>query len=241
MANRRCFSVKKCQSVQFFNMSAGAQALYLAILGICDDDGIFEITFAKRVANRRKQDVDALLSNGYIVIIDRQLNLGYVVDWHEFNSLDAYHNTPSVFRQTLIDTFPNIENRLFSANKNAFGVQKDIIKQSKQKQSKGKKSKQTKTKNYESDFQIVWKEYPRQEGKQIALEYYSKSRESGATAQEILDGVISFSEKMKHEKRKPQYIKTGGNFFREELWKEDHTFLKPQGVVDDSNVLEGIL
>ena len=132
MANRRCFSVKKCQSVQFFNMSAGAQALYLAILGICDDDGIFEINFAKRVANRRKQDVEALLANGYITVIDDSLNLAYVVDWHEFNSLDAYHNTPSVYRQTLLDAFPNKKIRVFPTKKNGFGVQKEDTKEIKQ-------------------------------------------------------------------------------------------------------------
>ena len=127
MANRRRFSTKICQSYSFLGMSAGAQALYLAILGMCDDDGIFEISFAKRIANRRKQDVEALLSNGYIAIIDDRLNLGYVVDWHSFNDLKADRCTPSVHRQTLINTFPNIENSLFKPKKNAFGIQKDSL------------------------------------------------------------------------------------------------------------------
>lgn len=123
MANRRMFSVKICQSYQFLNMSAGAQALYLAILGMADDDGIFEIDFAKRIAGRRKKDVDELLSNRLITVIDHTLNIGYVMNWHEFNDLKADRCTPSNYRSTLVAMFPDIEKRLFKPKRNAFGIQ----------------------------------------------------------------------------------------------------------------------
>lgn len=235
MAKRRCFSVKKCQSAQFLDMSAGAQALYLAILGICDDDGIFQLDFAKRIAGRRRQDADALISNGYISIIDDALNIGYVIDWQAFNTLDPRYSTPSDYRQTLIDTIPNIENALFTPKKDIITTGNTRVNKTKNKQNKTKKN------QYDDDFEAAWKEYPRQEGKQTGLKYYSKSRRGGATAQEILDGVKRYSVLVKHEKRDRQYIKAGGNFFKEELWKEPHTIRHNPAIADDSDMLGGLL
>lgn len=235
MANRRCFSVKKTQSYTFLAQSAGAQALYLAILGICDDDGIFQINFAKRIAGRRKQDIDALIENGYIAIIDDQSNIGYVVDWHSFNDLKADRSTPSVYRQALIDAFPNIENRLFTPKKNAFGIQNDSLNKTNKKDIKGKKTKQTK--QFEQEFASIWSEYPRQLGKQKALNAYIRSRQDGYTEKEIVDGMHRYIELVKHEKRKERYIKAGGNFFLEELWRDDHSVKRDPRVQDDSDIL----
>ena len=233
MANRRCFSVKICQSARFLNMSAGAQALYLAILGDCDDDGIFYVERIKRLANRRKQDVDQLISNGYISIIDKRLNVGYVIDWQAFNSLDARYSTPSAFRQTLIDVYPNMENALFKPKKPAPHAGITRISQVKLNQVK---KREVKTKEYAAEFEPIWKIYPRKEGKKNALQYYSRSRKAGASAEEITAGVKRYDEKMKYEKRESQYIKTGGNFFREELWKESHEIKRDPELVENTDI-----
>lgn len=238
MANRRYFSVKKCQSPQFLNMSAGAQALYLAILGIVDDDGIFEIDFAKRVAGRRKQDMDALIANGYITVINDLLNIGYVTDWQGFNTIDKRQGTPSRYRQALIDTIPSIKNVLFKPQKTAYGAKISRIEENRIEE---KKIKDTTTDQYNDEFAALWLDYPRKDGKQKGLKAYKKSRRAGATAQEIADGTHSYIERVRREKRDEKYIKTGGNFFQEELWREDHTVKRDPAVSDDAQELEGII
>jgi len=131
MALRRCIGLKITQSYQFLSMGAGAQALYLAILGICDDDGIFYAEQARKIAGRRKNEFNELLSNNYIVEVDAELDVYYVKDWHSFNSLKADRSTPSIHREALIKAIPNIKNRLFTAKKNAFGVQIDSASENK--------------------------------------------------------------------------------------------------------------
>lgn len=238
MANRRCISTKIGLSLRLIDQAAGAQAYYYAAICAADDDGIFEIDYVKRLANRRKQDIEALIDKGLIAVIDDRSNIGYVVDWQSFNTPDARYSTPSNHRRALVRAFPNIKDSLFTPKTrntptdnpriNKYNINKD-------------KRKQENTKALQDDFEALWRDYPRRERKQAGLKYYIKSRKAGATAQEIADGTYRYIEKVRREKRDLQYIKGGGNFFREELWREDHTVKRDPAVSDDAQELEGII
>lgn len=129
MANRRMILTSITQSFQFFEMTAGAQALYLALIGSADDDGIVEGKLILRTAGRRKNELKELAENGYIVILEQSSLLCWVTDWQSFNTIRAGRGHPSRYRSTLVAQVPNIKNRLFSPKTEDDRGQNDGIEQ----------------------------------------------------------------------------------------------------------------
>ena len=117
MANRRMTSRHVTSTVQFTSMSAGARALYLHLNDESDDDGIVIGAIIIRMANCRNRDLDVLIENGYVVpLVDtpKKERVVYIRHWHDCNTY-RHPIIPSKYRNNLIKTLPDIENRLFKA------------------------------------------------------------------------------------------------------------------------------
>ena len=70
------------------------------------------------------------------------------------------------------------------------------------------------------DFEEIWKEYPRKDGKKKSLEYINRALKSGATVQEIKNGVLGYKKYIEENKVEPRYIKMGSTFFNQENWRD---------------------
>ena len=237
MAKRRMFSPDITGTDIFTDMRLSAQALYFHLGLHADDDGF--VGSPKQTARgigASIKDIDTLIDNGFVIPFDDGVVV--ITHWRAQNSIRADRYTPTVY-QNYYKLLEITEGNVYTATSrqpNGNHPQPQIVSKS------DKEDKQSdNTKQYRDDFEAAWKEYPRQEGKQTGLKYYSKSRRGGATAQEILDGVKRYSVLVKHEKRDRQYIKAGGNFFKEELWKEPHTIRHNPAIADDSDILGGLL
>lgn len=77
--------------------------------------------------------------------------------------------------------------------------------------------------DYESEFNEVWREYPRKQGKTNAYKAYIKARKNGVEQQTILDGIYAYQDYIKAEKTDLKYIKQGSTWFNQECWKDDYT------------------
>ncbi len=75
----------------------------------------------------------------------------------------------------------------------------------------------------EEEFEIIWKEYPRKQGKQNALKSYIVARKKSTTYEEVLIGLENYVKYITIEKIKPQYIKHGSTWFNQECWNDDYT------------------
>ena len=74
-----------------------------------------------------------------------------------------------------------------------------------------------------SDFEELWKLYPRKQGKRNAFEAYKKVRKDGISDEEIRAGIESYSEYIRISGIEPQFVKMGGTFFNQRAWSDDWT------------------
>ena len=83
------------------------------------------------------------------------------------------------------------------------------------------KKKRTKS-DYETEFEEIWSIYPRKEAKSVGLKHYISARKNGTTYEEIKDGVERYSAHCEIKGTAKEYIKKGGNYFKEKLWGEEY-------------------
>lgn len=75
---------------------------------------------------------------------------------------------------------------------------------------------------YESEFDSIWKLYPRKEGKSNAYKSYVKARKDGETKESILDGLNRYLTQIKAENTPTQYIKHGSTWFNQRCWHDEY-------------------
>lgn len=91
-----------------------------------------------------------------------------------------------------------------------------------------KKSKSTKlSKQEKTDFEALWKLYPRKQGKQQAEKAYLKAIRDGVTNKSIQDGIVAYSKKISAEQTELNFIKMGSTFFNNRSWEDDFTISVP--------------
>lgn len=78
----------------------------------------------------------------------------------------------------------------------------------------------------EVEFEEVWKEYPRKQGKANALKAYLKARKKGVEQQTILQGIFNYIDYITAEKTEIKYVKQGSTWFNQECWKDDYTITR---------------
>ena len=71
----------------------------------------------------------------------------------------------------------------------------------------------------ESEFETLWKLYPRKEGKKNALAAYKRARKKGTTFEQVKDGVIAYAGVCTG--RETRYIKQGSTWFNGECWNDE--------------------
>lgn len=77
--------------------------------------------------------------------------------------------------------------------------------------------------DYEAEFNEVWSEYPRKQGKANAYKSYLKARKKGIEKQTILDGIYAYIDYIKAEKTDFKYVKQGSTWFNQECWNDDYS------------------
>lgn len=75
---------------------------------------------------------------------------------------------------------------------------------------------------YESEFNSIWKLYPRKEGKSNAYKAYVKARKDGETKESILDGLNRYLVQIKAENTQAKYIKHGSTWFNQRCWHDEY-------------------
>lgn len=78
--------------------------------------------------------------------------------------------------------------------------------------------------DYESEFEEVWKLYPKKQGKGNALRDYIKARKSGVSRETIEDGITAYSD---YCRRNDRFFKDGSTWFHQKCWEEDYSEDEP--------------
>lgn len=93
----------------------------------------------------------------------------------------------------------------------------------------------------ESDFEKLWKLYPKKIGKKAALAAYKramKRKKNPTTNKQIQDGIVAYKRIIANSGTDKQFIKDGSTFFNQEAWndylevireeQDDHEARKPK-------------
>lgn len=80
----------------------------------------------------------------------------------------------------------------------------------------------------ESDFNEIWKFYPKKISKKEGLAAYKRAIKKGVTKEEILDGLKRYNEHLKANK---DWLKPmdGGRWFQKERWTDEYETTKGSG------------
>lgn len=93
-------------------------------------------------------------------------------------------------------------------------------------------------KELEKEFNIIWADYPRKQGKANALKAYIKARKKGTDKETIYSGVQDYNKYIKVEKIKPQYIKQGSTWFNQECWNDDYSIKREMTTKDVAEYMD---
>ena len=78
-----------------------------------------------------------------------------------------------------------------------------------------------KEKNFSSEFEELWKLYPRKEGKQVALRVYNTCRKNNETTfEEVKQGILNYIKQIEKNKTQYQYIQHGSTWFNQKRWTD---------------------
>ena len=80
-----------------------------------------------------------------------------------------------------------------------------------------------------SEFEQIWKTYPRKEGKTNALKAYIKARtdkKDPVSMEDVQNGLQAYIEYIKAEGTPTQYIKHGSTWFNQRCWNDEYTSSK---------------
>jgi hypothetical protein len=75
----------------------------------------------------------------------------------------------------------------------------------------------------ESDFEKLWKLYPKKIGKKPALAAYKRAmsrKKSPATNRQIQDGIVAYRQLINSKGTEKQFVKDGSTFFNQEAWND---------------------
>ena len=75
--------------------------------------------------------------------------------------------------------------------------------------------------SFSDEFEKLWKLYPRKAGKKKALEAYKRSRKSGATFEQVQDGIQRYVESIEANGTPKQFVLMGQTFFNQERWNDE--------------------
>ena len=77
--------------------------------------------------------------------------------------------------------------------------------------------------DYASEFNELWQQYPRKQGKAKALDAYKRARKAGVDKTTVLDGISRYNAQITANKTKAKYIMQGSTWFNGKRWEDEYT------------------
>ena len=225
MAQRRMFSKKITETDLFLDMPMSSQCLYFHLNMSADDDGfIGNAKTIRRMIGASEDDLKLLLAKEFLFPFDSGVVV--VKDWkiHNYIRSDRYNETVYQEEKKQLKQLENGRYEIGIPNvipevhqmdtqvrlgKDRLGKDKEIPHPSDDGQSTSER------------FEVLWKEYPKKQGKKKALTYYKRSIKNGTTDEVIMQGIEDYKKYLDINKSwlKPM---DGSRWFNEERWNDEY-------------------
>lgn len=76
--------------------------------------------------------------------------------------------------------------------------------------------------DYIAEFNELWQQYPRKQGKAKALEAYKRARKAGVDKTTVSDGITRYNAQIKANKTASKYIMQGSTWFNGKRWEDEY-------------------
>ena len=77
-------------------------------------------------------------------------------------------------------------------------------------------------KEIDTEFESLWKRYPRKKSRERAYNSYAKARQNGTTYDEVINGLENYLKEIEVKKTETQYIKHGSTWFSQHCWQDEY-------------------
>lgn len=249
MGNRRMISKTVTHTQRFLQLPLETQALYFHLVQDADDDGIVEAFPTMRMINASEDSLKLLIVKEFVIPLNDEM-VYFIIHFGEQNIIRADRKVDSKHIELLKKVLPNVEitttkpradrkakdsGRPEDVNGTTTGrlnISKDKLIQDKLIKTytadtaavSTAESEKTPSKNEQlkSEFDEIWKLYPKKARKADAERAYIKARKSGTTSEQVKNGIIAYVEHLKTTNTQPQYIAQGGTWFNQQRWLDTY-------------------
>ena len=76
--------------------------------------------------------------------------------------------------------------------------------------------------DYIAEFNELWAQYPRKQGKAKALEAYKRARKAGVDKTTVLDGLTRYNAQITANKTNIKYVMQGSTWFNGKRWEDEY-------------------
>ena len=83
------------------------------------------------------------------------------------------------------------------------------------------------SKTIAEEFEWLWSQYPRKEGKKAAFASYQRAIKKGVHFDDVRAGILNYLDYIKAKKIETQFIKQGSTWFNGECWNDEYDYSAP--------------
>ena len=226
MAQRRMFSKKITETDLFLDMPMSAQCLYFHLNMSADDDGfIGNAKTIRRMIGASEDDLKLLLAKEFLIPFDSGVVV--VKDWkiHNYIRSDRYNETVYQEEKKQLKQLENGRYEVGIPNVIPEADQMDTqVRLGKDRLGKDSKENPQPSDDGQSTserFEVLWKEYPKKQGKKKALTYYKRAVKNGVTDEVIMQGIEDYKKYLEKNKSWLPPM-DGSRWFNEERWHDEY-------------------
>lgn len=235
MAERRMFAKTIVTSDAFLDMPPTARCLYFTLGVLADDDGFVNSPKSiMRQVGASTDDMNILIAKKFVLIFDSGVIV--IKHWrmHNYIQSDRYH--PTKYQEEK-DMLKYDENGAYSLPTEISTMYTERIQDVHKVDTEVRLGKDSigkdinnicppKPSKLKSEFEELWKLYPKKQGKDKAYGYYSKARKDGTSFEEIESGIRAYIDYIDANEVDMQFVKMGATFFSQKAWNDDWSIRK---------------
>ena len=224
MAQKRMFDKRVVASDKFIDLPNSSKALYFMAGMDADDKGFFQPKKLQKICGFSDDDYKILIAKGFFIPFESGVMV--ITDWNKNNWLDTRRLTETEYIEEL--KMLELVNDKYELNNPCLANAKPMLSQNSieeysiEENSIDTNMSKIKT-DFRQEFEMLWKEYPKKEGKKKALDEYTKARKKGTTFEEVQKGIEEYNKHIKRKKVTSQYISMGSTWFNQHRWSDDYS------------------
>lgn len=232
MAKKRMFNLGVLETDAFLDMPLSTQALYFHLNLRADDDGF--VGNPKRITTNigaSLDDLKLLIAKRFVLAFEDGVIV--IKHWRMHNAIKKDRYTETNYTEDLLQldikengAYTFRDGALLEHKRSTNGAQMEQTcsadKVRIEEVSKEKNIYTPTEADLKTEFDAVWKEYPRKEGKVNAERDYIKARKEGIEQQTILDGIRRYKAKLKAENTEMQFTMQGSTWFHQRRWTDEY-------------------